>query len=751
MSDEIRILTVELENFRQYYGKHKIEFSSRDEGFTIIAGKNGEGKSNLLNAISWCLFHEEPHGMRNSQGGESENKSLSVINNRYIIELDDGNRANTSVKIQLMMGDDTYSISRVLTIIKHRLEFDKLASGNESLKMTQHASDKIPAGCEIFNMRNNFAIKKKGKNDSDFHDTEKEIDPHTLMEEILPKGLSKYFLLDGEFLEGFWKDPSNIREGIEQISQMYLLGTLIKNIDYVRIPPKGSGKATDELTTKINNLLWYDKSLDSDGNEKFSEELRWGKSYADDGAYYHATGNPRIKDLENDIKSMEGRVSEITAALPNRSPSALKSLTERKEKVEKQIRGEKENLNKLRRAYCYNLITKSPYVLLKDAIESSVGVVEERMSLGDLPVRQKKQFAEDLLKRGTCICGEKLHKADLEADPRRKNIEKFRDSLAGKGELDAAVDMRYDLKHDFIDNYDKFLKTQFGEPREKFTLAGKNYNRLEVDLNGINTLLKGSGDIKELIEEQEYLRGQIQDKNDKISHIKSELAVNSKTLSDLNIQLNKSLKKNRQTDKLSHEYDIWNSMHEHLQNIYDELNDDIRINVQKNTWNNFQSMLANPTEFKSFEIERDYSIHLLDQHNVNKIRNLSAGQSLILTLAFVTALREPTGYKFPLIVDSPLGKIDSANSHNIGKQLPEYMPEEQLTLLVTDKEYTAYLPPDPDYPDLPNTPFGKLLLDRIPLKHWKITKAKSGENTGNSNIKPAELVEGNQGWAVEIV
>ena len=48
MSDDIRLLSVEIQNYRQYYGNHKLNFASREEGFTVIMGKNGEGKSNIL-------------------------------------------------------------------------------------------------------------------------------------------------------------------------------------------------------------------------------------------------------------------------------------------------------------------------------------------------------------------------------------------------------------------------------------------------------------------------------------------------------------------------------------------------------------------------------------------------------------------------------------------------------------------------------------------------------------------------------
>ena len=188
MSDEIRIKSVELENYRQYYGKHKINFSRRNDGFTIIFGKNGDGKSNLLNAITWCLYHYEPHGVG---GRGSDNKRLPVINTRYIRELGKEKLGKTRVKIWLEKGSTTYSISRVLEILKHELEFIELADGTKSMKVTEHATDRVPNGCEIMNAGKDFVIEKKGPGEMDFHDTKHESGPTALMEQILPKDLSR--------------------------------------------------------------------------------------------------------------------------------------------------------------------------------------------------------------------------------------------------------------------------------------------------------------------------------------------------------------------------------------------------------------------------------------------------------------------------------------------------------------------------------------------------------------------------------
>ena len=92
---------------------------------------------------------------------------------------------------------------------------------------------------------------------------------------------------------------------------------------------------------------------------------------------------------------------------------------------------------------------------------------------------------------------------------------------------------------------------------------------------------------------------------------------------------------------------------------------------------------------------------------------------LILTLAFTTTLRDTTGYKFPLIIDSPLGKIDTPNKYNIATRIPEYLPNEQLILLVTDSEYVANLTPDDEDPNISTKPFGILYRRPVWFKTFK--------------------------------
>lgn len=55
----MRLIKIELENFRLFYGRHELKFStSSDLPITIIIGENGGGKTTFLNAVYWAFTGE---------------------------------------------------------------------------------------------------------------------------------------------------------------------------------------------------------------------------------------------------------------------------------------------------------------------------------------------------------------------------------------------------------------------------------------------------------------------------------------------------------------------------------------------------------------------------------------------------------------------------------------------------------------------------------------------------------------------
>ena len=79
-----------VENFRSFKGPEEINFAFNDEKITIVRGRNDVGKTNLLNAIRWCLYDEEE---------EEEVSSQEIYNEYAFFEIGVHNVLNVIVKL----------------------------------------------------------------------------------------------------------------------------------------------------------------------------------------------------------------------------------------------------------------------------------------------------------------------------------------------------------------------------------------------------------------------------------------------------------------------------------------------------------------------------------------------------------------------------------------------------------------------------------------------------------------------------
>jgi hypothetical protein len=89
------------------------------------------------------------------------------------------------------------------------------------------------------------------------------------------------------------------------------------------------------------------------------------------------------------------------------------------------------------------------------------------------------------------------------------------------------------------------------------------------------------------------------------------------------------------------------------------------------------------------EISPDYKIKVLDKEGVDNLKTLSAGQTLYLSLSFISALREVTAINYPMVIDSPFGKVSGQERVWAADDLPKFLPDTQITFLVTDTEYSS--------------------------------------------------------------
>jgi DNA sulfur modification protein DndD len=145
----MRLIRLEILNFRAFYGIQSIDFSDeKDRPVTVIHGENGAGKTNLLNAIYWCLTGDFTPRLSNP----------NMLLNKAA--RDEDINADGYVEVLFEHDSKEYRARRSVTYNLSNSRFD-------IFKLENGASSAIP-------------------------------NPQNFIQRVIPKGLSKWFFFDAE-------------------------------------------------------------------------------------------------------------------------------------------------------------------------------------------------------------------------------------------------------------------------------------------------------------------------------------------------------------------------------------------------------------------------------------------------------------------------------------------------------------------------------------------------------------------------
>ena len=185
-------------NFRGFYGTQEIAFSSGEsKGVTLIHGENGAGKTNLLNAIFWCLTGSFTPRLSNPE----------LLVNKTAHEED--RRTECFVELLFLHEGHEYQVIRTVT------------------------------GRGTFEL--NMYVLKDGKPIA-------VQDPQRALERIIPKGLSRWFFFDAEAIgELELSGSEEFRRSLRRVLGFELVDVLIEDLETCL------RKRQKNLTTVVNS------------------------------------------------------------------------------------------------------------------------------------------------------------------------------------------------------------------------------------------------------------------------------------------------------------------------------------------------------------------------------------------------------------------------------------------------------------------------------------------------------------------
>ena len=222
----MKIFNVKLTNYRQYKGVNTIELSTDPlRNITIIQGNNGEGKSNFMNAVTWCLYGDELFTSQTNLGRDTINESV-------VFELN--NRETTYVSVVVTIGNEIpeYQFERKVIYSLH--------DGKPRPEPATFTGKEISKTKGWVNLANpDWVINRR----------------------FIPKDLRGFFFFDGEKMENYFEDTGRIKSNVEKIAQIDTLEGVILTLNNLKnilarevrefsketdeIPPELEGRSSD--------------------------------------------------------------------------------------------------------------------------------------------------------------------------------------------------------------------------------------------------------------------------------------------------------------------------------------------------------------------------------------------------------------------------------------------------------------------------------------------------------------------------
>ena len=496
-----------------------------------------------------------------------------------------------------------------------------------------------------------------------------EKDDQYTVQRTIPKTVEDYFFFDGARLGEYFQTTSNknIKDSVYQLSQLNLLENISTNLNKVLEQYTNKQKKLDPNTGNINEQI----------NHCIEEISKLEKE--------HEKNEQIIEEAKEDLKDKRKQLVELGSTTVNEA-------VEKESKLEKNIEfynnklygadGTKGLVNDRR-----ELIVKTyPYMFTYNKFEKFLSLGEESRELGHIPPSIKKSFLKDLLDQGKCICG-----CDLsEDDEHRKLIEHLYE------ETDPLTDESENVTSDLNYVRDVILVrlSKFKEDSLKINKDIRNYeNKLDEDnkeLKKQRAIIKNSSvqKIRELEALISNLRDVIENKNRSLGQIEVRLTNKRNELEKLQTKLRKSGKDVTKYNTYAKKIEFCRESQKASKQIYNSLRDEMKNRIRELTKNQFLKIQWKNDEFIDINLNSNYDVSIINKTGgIEKPGDLSDGEKLCLGLCFMSALHEISGFKLPIVMDTPLGILDVDMKHNIAKFLPEFVDGRQIVLLVTGTEY----------------------------------------------------------------
>lgn len=622
----MRLESVEISNYRQYKDV-SFDFSQKSShDIHIILGNNGMGKTNLLNAISWCLYGKEPHL-------SIETKAKKKINTSALYEAIQQGKEKCKVKVCVKISVDDKQI-----IFERSQEF----------KATK----------EVFEYKPSYVVTLIASTENKVLTDSEEIS--NIIKQYLPEDISEYFFFDGEQLDKYFisNQGEKIHQAIYNISQVNLLHSM-----------------SERLGKVIHGF-----QREAGGKDVGIKELNENKEAAEE----------KVNNLRDNISNCkkQSALAESEITICNEYLSGKDGVPEKEKEYQEldiQIHDKEEELidhmtdfKQFLREY---KILFSLYPRLKTTLE----IINSKENQGQLPPNIDKWFLERMLKYHKClICDRDM---DIEEE---KKVEQLLEQLQLSSEVSHLLVKIKNPLEEAIENCKlypdkrKELVEREGRIKKELQTLRDRFDKLDAFLKNYQDKEK----IREMHERRSrYTEIKKKQDEDKVK-FDVQLENAERELQEIETDLKKAIENQAELKILESRISFAEKAKKTVQEIEEEMMEETKNKMTKTTMDIFQMLDWKTETFSHIILDDSYTLELYDNYGYPMVGACSAAERALLALSFTLALQKVSGYDSMLFIDTPVGRVDLENRVNFATVLNQLSENKQVIITFTPSEYS---------------------------------------------------------------
>lgn len=633
----MKIKSLAMKNYRPYRDFFQLDFAYGAEqhdgkNLTVIVGGNDFGKTNFLNAISWCIYGNEPY----------KKNTKKVYNQGAGLDLTQNETLEVFVEVTMEKNDGEEILFR------RSQEFKKRKDG---------------VIYQLYDPKFSINIISKG-------DDQKVMEPEKFRETHFPEGLQQYFLFDGErLLEWLNTDSDALKKAVGRLSHADLIDKVKKN----------TLKQLEDLTEELEEIN-FNKA------ENLKKRLDLEKILKEDEEDLDKTRKQK-SELEEKRDDLDEQILRYGG-----DPATLKKELEVLEKELSNLNLQKNAIEHDRRKY---LLDSFYYIVgypLLDDLNRINESINEKTSSTEYIFEMSEKDIDFILTNNECICGNhisegsnsytkliefknKLNKKPVktfEEEQFEKLFEIFSENMENYpsnyeddvldfyqriSDIDEIIDLKEELKEEKDEEYQEALENKIPVIKKELVTTKK--------------LIEG------LTKKEGILENSVETSKEKLELVKEAIKIEES--------------KETIVTPIDAKIDFCNRIIEICETLDKKFTDSIYEELEEVVNDEFQSIYngdGNRGKYERIYIDNSLELTFKEVDGVeSSVTDPSSGTQLALAVSFITAINLSSGFKMPQIMDTSLGRWDNTLRRNFAETLPKYLEDIQMVFLFLDSEY----------------------------------------------------------------